>query len=319
MTEMITETRRNAFQTVGANVTGSETAVQAMESAGLANWNLRKAPLFAENEKGQFVNVGGQVAVLRDNPKSGETTSMGVVGPTYHIIQNEAHAELLDKVAERSGAAYENAGHMQHGKKVFITMRLPQRRMVGGRDPVDNFIAAVNGHDGSMAFHFMTTPVRFNCANMLNVGLDKSSSAFRIRHSSGAAQHLEAKAFSTVEHSMAYLDEFYAMADEMVKVKMSKARFEEIVRGAFGAPEGAAQNTRTRCENKVEQMLHLFNVAETNEEIRGTVWAGFNAITEYHDHFASTRNRERSEALATRAILDPKSKNTAMMLMANEL
>ena len=49
--------------------------------------------------------------------------------------------------------------------------------------------------------------------------------------------------------------------------------------------------------------LSLFADAQTHEQVRGTVWAGFNAFVEYADHYSEVRgpleNRARSAALGS--------------------
>jgi phage/plasmid-like protein (TIGR03299 family) len=314
----MTEERLNAWERLGTPVGESTTALDAMEAAGLAGWDIRKSRLQAIDEKtGKRIDVTEAVGVIRD--KGRKPSSMAVVGPNYHIIQNEEHAELLDFIAGESGAVYENAGEMSDGRKVFITMRLPNPTLVGGQDRVDNFIAAVNGHDGTMSFHFMTTPIRFTCANMLNVGLEHSTSSFRIRHSVGAPALMKSRALQALKHTEDYLEEFGDLADQMAQTPLTEARFEQIIRKEFGAKEEAPQYTKTRCENKIAHMLNLFTEAQTNAEIRGTVWGGFNAITEWSDHFSHTRRQERSIALATKAINDPGVKMKAVELMSKEI
>lgn len=312
----MTETldRMNPWDRLGTKVTGATNALSAMETAGLFGWNMRKAEIKA-SDNGGLIDINGSFAVVRDIPGSEESSALSIVGAGYHIIQNEEHAQLLDIIAAETGAVYDSAGEINGGKHVFISMRLPQKMNIGGIDPVDLYIAAVNGHDGKMAFHFMTTPVRLACANMLNVGLEKSTSSFRVRHSVGAPAFMKQRAIEAMKHSMEYVKEFETVADQLINTPMSTSEFEQIIRAEFGAAPGAPVYTKTRCDNKIDRMMQLFADADTQSQIRDTAWAGFNAITEWSDHFSHTRRKERGIALATKALLDPRVKNSALRLM----
>src|SRR5690606_19715075 len=94
---------------------------------------------------------------------------------SYTVIQNEEHAGLLNALVDESGAHFETAGALQGGKRVFITMKLPGHMSIGGVDRVDQYLAAMNSHDGSSAFTFMISPVRIVCQNTLNFALGKAS------------------------------------------------------------------------------------------------------------------------------------------------
>ena len=74
----------------------------------------------------------------------------------------------------------------------------------------------------------------------------------------------------------------------------------------------------TRREAKVDKMAELFADASTQDGIRDTVWAGFNAITEYADHFAPTHGDTEAAARgrAEKAMLDPWIKQGAWELLS---
>ena len=88
---------------------GLMTAEEALEAAHLSRWNVRKEPAFAV-VNGQTVQIPGCNAVVRDNPiVSSQIDVLGNVGNSYHVIQNEEHAALLNAAAERDALAIENA------------------------------------------------------------------------------------------------------------------------------------------------------------------------------------------------------------------
>src|SRR5690606_41691796 len=67
-------------------------------------------------------------------------------------------------------------------------MKLPGHMSIGGVDRVDQYLAAMNSHDGSSAFTFMISPARIVCQNTLNFALGKASNVVRVRHTTGATK-----------------------------------------------------------------------------------------------------------------------------------
>ena len=52
-----------------------------------------------------------------------------------------------------------------------------------------------------------------------------------------------------------------------------------------------------------DRLHHLFGDADTQAGIRGTAWAGYQAVAEYIDHFAPVRARRNADvARATRLL-----------------
>lgn len=308
------DARTDAWHQLGQQVGHAMTAEEAMRLGMLGGWNLRKAPLFAYAGDERIV-VPAKYAVLRDNPAEDRADVLGVVGEPYKIIQNEAHADLLNALVDESGAHFETAGAIDGGRKVFITMKLPGYMKVGGVDRVDNYIAAINSHDGSMAFTFMVTPVRIVCENTLNMAFSNHSSTIRVRHTVGADNILIAQVREALDITFNYLDGFQEEAERLINTTMTQSQFEEIIAREFGAPEGAPLATQTRCENKVLAMAELFADADTHKEVRNTAWAGLNAITEWFDHFSPTRGDDRDGTRAVNAVMDNVFKNRALAMI----
>lgn len=305
--------REDAWHGLGTTLPQSFTAEEAMEHGHLGGWNVRKRPLTVVTEAGPSIPVPGAYGVVRNNPfKRGHLDVLGTVGEAYTVIQNEEHAGLLNALVDESGAHFETAGALDGGRKVFITMKLPGHIKIGGLDRVDNYIAAINTHDGSMSFTLMVTPVRIVCQNTMNLAFANHSNIVRIRHSRGASTAMALEARRALELSFSYIDDFQAHANKLIDVTMTQSEFERLIAREFGAAEGAAASTVTRTQNKLEEMASLFSDAGTQKEVRNTAWAGLNALTEWSDHFAPARGEERDIARQTRAILDPSFKNQAL-------
>lgn len=303
---------------LGTRVDETFTAQEAMEKGHLGGWNVRKWPAMAvDPNSGLIIPKTGMSDVVRDNPANGkiEVLSRHSVSDGFTIVQNEEHAEFLDTIVEESGANFEMAGSFDSGRRVFLSMRLPGHINVGGVDPIENSLLAINSHDGSMSFTLAVLPVRYACSNVLNTLWGGRSNMIRIRHTSGMRTNLVIKAREALDISFRYLDEFQEQAERLINTAMTQAQFEAIIEQEFGAQEDAGAATVTRAEKKIEEITNLFAEAQTQDGIRDTAWAGFNALTEWSDHFAPTRGENKDIARAAKAVLDPDFKNRALRMM----
>jgi phage/plasmid-like protein (TIGR03299 family) len=306
--------REDAWHQLGKTLQKSFTAQEAMTEGLLGRWDVRKQPMYTADENGALVTVQGRNAVVRTNPVDGKLNVLGDVGENYQIIQNEQHAEFLDALVDEAGAHFETAGAIDGGRRVFITMRLPGHISIGGVDKVDQYVAAINSHDGSLAYTFMVTPIRIVCQNTLNLAFGAASHTTRIRHTSGASRYI-AQAREALDFTFNYLDGFQEEANQLINTTLTQTQFEEIIAREFGAPEDAPKATVTRTENKLNQMAELFGDASTQAGIRNTAWAGLNAMTEWFDHISPVRGDTPDESRALKAVLEPGFKNRARELM----
>ena len=311
--------RTDAWHHLGTTLPGAFTAEEAMEAGLLGGWQVRKAPIVAIAEDGVTLPMAGRYAVLRTNPVLGTPEVIGNVGEAYHVIQNEDHAGLLNALIDESGSVFDTAGALDGGRRVFITMKMPGHMLIGGVDRVDNYIVAVTSHDGSMAFTLMVTPIRVASQTTLNLAFGRASNTVRVRHTSGAKRILVQEARDALDLTFDYLEGFQEQAERMLATTLTRSRFEELISREFGARKGAAPATVTRTDHKLDQMAALFSDAATQDGIRGTAWAGLNALTEWADHYAPTRGDERDTSRAENAVLSPGFKNRALALMLKEV
>lgn len=310
--------REDAWHHLGTVTPGALTAEDALKHSNLSGWNMRKVPAEC-TVGGQTLLIPNQFAVVRDNPViKGQVDVLGAVGKAYQIIHPEDLTHLLDTLVDESGAHYETAGALDGGRKVFVTMKMPGTAKVGGVDQVDNYIAAMTSNDGSTSTCIMTTPVRVACQNTLNLAFQRADHMFKIRHTVGAHKIIVQQAREALEFTFNYLDSFQEEAEKLINTTLTQARFEELIERNFGAPKDAPAPTVTRTQNKLDHMAELFSDAFTQEGIRGTAWAGLNALTEYADHFSPVRGAgpgNESDARSRKALMDPSFKNSALKMM----
>lgn len=300
--------REHAWHRLGTVVDHALSAEEALELAHLSGWNVRKAPLQAlqGEESAEALQVPGSFATVRTHPITGRPEVLGVVGNRYTPIQNEEHAGMLNALLHESRGQFETAGSLRGGKEVFVTTRIPAQFNVGGVDPVDLYLVAMNSHDGSSPFRFLVTTVRVVCANTLAAALGQARSSFAIKHTRSYRSNIAA-AQQALELSFTYRDAFAVEAERMINEAMSPGSFRDTVEELFPTPADSAPALAIqRDADRKRSLLELFEASPTMTEITGTRWAGYQAITEYLDHFARTQaNRwttDENEARALRAV-----------------
>jgi phage/plasmid-like protein (TIGR03299 family) len=293
--------RQHAWHRLGTVLPAAFTAGQAMEHARLAKWNVRKValqtvPVLDADGVTPALPVPEQFATVRTNPMFGTPDVLGVVGAGYTPIQNEAHADLLDSLVSQASARYETAGSLRGGRGVFLSMKLPDTMLIGGIDPVDLYLIALNSHDGTSAFRLMVSPVRVVCANTQALAIRRARSTFSIRHTSGAAGHI-AEARQALGLTFKFVEAFQAEADRMIEQTITDAQFDDII-AQLWATDSHSPRSQAIQENRSLVLKQLLHESPTNESIRGSKWASVQVITEYLDHYAPTPTAKGNPALA---------------------
>jgi len=299
--------REVAWHKLGTITPNALTAEEALETAQL-NW-----PVKVSEEPVRTI-VDGQTIILKDkyftyrkHPKTGYT-ALGVVGNRYTPIQNTEAFDFLNLIADESGAQFETAGSLKSGGRVFMTMKFPNSLTLGGVDVVDNYIMAVNSHDGSSSFHVAVTPIRAVCTNTVRLALNQAKSKISLRHTSGATAKVQ-QARETLGIVFKYQDAFEQEVEQLLSQKFTDAQYKKFVEVLVPEPKGELS---TRAENAFEQKRNeLFALwkAPTQSNIAGTKWGAYNAVAEWSDWAKPVRSKEgKDELRAERLILGTSEK-----------
>jgi phage/plasmid-like protein (TIGR03299 family) len=313
--------REDAWHKLGVTLESTFDAETALREANLADWDVRKVPLEATDFDGGKLDIPNRWATVFTNPVTGQTQYLGVVGSTYTPIQNEANAELLDAIVDEGGAHFETAGSLREGRETFVSMKIPKTIMVGGEDLIDNYLVAVNSHDGSSSFRFMVTPIRVVCANTLTWASQHAKSSFTVRHVSGASGKIQ-EAREALGLTFKYLDVFEGYANLMLDTRITDDKFHFVMDKLFYPKNGDESkrqwNAYLQNMDAVEELWH--NSPTIPGEMRATAWGAWQALTEYVDHFMPVRDTQGNEAIsrAYRTVSSPQlasMKNSAVNLL----
>ena len=274
--------RKPAWHRLGTVTPNALTAEQALTTARL-DWTVTLQPVVAKVDVGNgqtaSVPVPDKYATVRVNPDDGEHNVLGVVGPQYRPVQNVDAFRTLDTIVDESGAYYETAGSLKNGRKVFMSMRLPDTMEFSNGDHVDLFLLASNSHDGSSSFTVAVTPVRVVCQNTLTVGLAQAKRTFSLRHTTNVMQRVN-QARDALSLTFRYRDAFHDEVERLLAQDFTTVRFENMVRDLF--PKQDTKHGATRASNDMDSLMTLWT-APTQANSAGTKWAAYNAFVEYVD------------------------------------
>ncbi|GAA0976037.1 DUF932 domain-containing protein [Nocardiopsis tropica] len=292
--------RLDAWHRLGTVLPSTFTAEEAMTTAHLGGWNVRKSPLTTTVDE-RTLTVPGAYATVRTHPKTGEPDVLGYVGEQWQPVQNEELADFLNVLSDESGAHFETAGSLKEGRHVFITMKMPEAMTIGdGTDDLDLYIAAMNAHDGTASMRAVVSPVRIVCANTQAAALRQARSTFTIRHTSGVTSKV-AEAREALRLTWKYLEAFQLEAEKMLQTSMRDVDFTNKIRRLFPIDADAGKRAKENNDAVISQLRYLYSEADTNANIRGSRWAGYQSVVEYLDHFAPVQGADDETARAIRA------------------
>ena len=153
-----------AWHQLGTIVPGGTSNVDEVLTLGGIDYDVLRRPVeFRNSLDGPRLRLPDHFVTARDDTGAG----LGVVGSKYEVLQNRDAFAFLQDLVDRYDVVWESAGAVRGGRRVFISMRLPDTVTIdaaGVADQIVPFIVALNSHDGSSLFQVVVTPWRPVCA-----------------------------------------------------------------------------------------------------------------------------------------------------------
>lgn len=276
---------------LGTKLDNPATAEEAIQAAGLG-YEVELTRLVTIND----IPVPDRRAVVRQDTNQ----VLGVVGTSYKPVQNRNCFDFMDAIVNEGAVQYHTAGALGKGERIWMLAKLPDEIRVRNSDDItEKYLLLSNSHDGSSSLRVHFTPIRVVCANTLAVAERKSrGQGVSIVHKGDLHTKVEQarevlglarKVYEGVEEHIQRLARHYP----------SLRQLEEFFKLVYpDSPDG--ESTRTK---NVRQELHrLFEegIGHKMPTIRHTTWTALNAVTEYVDHYRSTRGKTLLERASNR-------------------
>lgn len=265
---------------------------------------------------------------------------LGYCSKNYEVVNNLELAIMLEKIGEQY--PIETVGALGNGETIFMCFRTGKVRLNGDElEEIELFITVSNNHDGKRALHVMITPIRTVCQNTLILGQQRAMIHAAIPHTvsvkDDAEFHINLLA-RVRKQQEDMVEEFSAMAKHGINEEQAAAIFAR----AYPDPKptrktvtakvitedakimAMVQDDRTvaerllsqiardgdKIEKAQERMNALRNAAyerfiitgDQNPNIRGTVWAAWQGVTEVESYRGNTsKDTSRSILFGDRA------------------
>ncbi len=286
---------------------------EAIVAAGL-NWNVAKRPMFVLGPDGQSIDTG-VIATVRETDNMVLGTGLS---PAYEILQNTNSFNFFQPYLDSGEVKLHTAGSLRDGKRVFVLAEINRDpSVIVANDIVRKFILLSNSHDGSMAVRVGFTPIRVVCANTLAMAHgDANSKLIRVYHRGNIQQSLE-QIRDTInianQKFEATAEQYRTLAARNVDAATVKAYIQVV----FNLKTGEDQQRTSQVEQAV---TYNFENGRGNnvEGVRGTVWALYNAATEYlsYERGRTADTRMDQTWFGTGATINEKALKTALALAA---
>jgi len=285
-----------AWHNLGTTVSGTMTRTEALDLAGLADWDVQVEPLTVELSDGTKHDLDGKFLTTR--MKDGKRQPIATVGGRYRPIQNEDAFAMADAIVDASGGQWDTAGALGHGERVFGSLLLPKSIVIDGEgiaDQTDTYIMLATSHDGSLPVTAAVTPVRVVCQNTLNVALRGAANKYKVRHTESSEYNM-IEAREALKVTFEYVDALEEAATTLYEASMTSNEFDRLIAATFGdKPEEKVKDDKvlnagavSRWDNR-RDALHDLWASDTQKGIKNTFWGGFNTIEEYFDYERSFR------------------------------
>lgn len=295
---------------LGTKLDAPPTIEEALVASGL-NWNVNALPLFAEVPVGDHTSRTIKVAVpgkaiVRDT----DNTVLGRVGDDYTPVQNREAFGFFDEAIAEGLVSLETAGSLRGGTRIWVMAHINDTTVdVVRNDPVKAYFLLSNSFDGTLAVKVGFTGVRVVCQNTLTLAHHNDRSHLvKVRHTKNVGRALEQLKEVVNWQKDAFLatvDQFRALAntgcdEETLRKYVTKVFEPELkVRNQNKDEEKAETSAEKSVDKLLAKIIPLFESGKGNDRpgVRGTLWAGYNAVTEYQTWERGRENDTRLDSL----------------------
>lgn len=233
--------------------------------------------------------------IYRVHPETGQAQVLGVASASYPLL---TPAQTLvgfgDAILGAGHMRSATAGVLDSGRQVFMSFELSDEVVIGGMDRVKLYLTVNTSFDQSTASAARISAVRVVCANTLEQCRQCAVREIVFRKTARLdIQALQAK--SAMELVPEYTAAMRQEAEDLLAIKVTNAKFLEIIDGLWAPEEIASKGKVSRWETRRDQLQALFQTASTQEFGRGTGWAAVNAVGEDRDWFSQVKGVETAE------------------------
>lgn len=255
------------------------------------------ATMPADAAHDRFLHAPDLRTIVRPMPDGTERV-LAAVGRRFTPIPNADAFSVADLLVQEFGATISGVADYRSGGASLLALDLNRPVVVEGQDGRDEtamHLLVKNAHDGSGALTFALTGVRLRCTNALQAAIKGASRVWKISHTPNAQERVNL-AHQSIIRALAYQDAFQAQAQAMMDATMMDVEFDRIVAGLWREDGNPESRKSVRARDIQAEVKGIYHSSETLEGARGTLWGGYNAITEWYDWGRRVNNGDAARA-----------------------
>lgn len=307
------------------DVTDCQTSREVLIKSNL-DWDVKLGSLYGETRSIRFENTdsflseGKQYVACKNyrcTYRDDTNQVLGIVKGKYTPVQNRDAFDFFDSVILKGDSQWFTAGCYDNGRKVFITARINKTfKIANSKDDVDNYLMFTTSHDGTTGVKVLLTPIRVVCFNMLNAAIHHSTQYFNFRHTESVhnnieeTQHLFKEVIYKIDSVKEYYQKLYntkvtdeVAADVITNIILNDSERNQLdmlkakpIQLAFGNYiYGLDVSTQKR--RMVADMFEYYNNGIGQQDIIGTGWGLYNAVSGYYSNVDKSEGLRRMDNL----------------------
>jgi phage/plasmid-like protein (TIGR03299 family) len=268
------------------DVENTEAVNTMLDKYGL-RWQVEKMPLVLPTGE-----PTGFYGVVRTDTKK----TFATCKDSYVPFQNSELAELLIRIADKTGYEIHSGGGFNGGGKVYLQLNTGNEiKNIGkNKDRVIGYVTGINGHDTTQALKWGAVNFTIYCRNtfaMANKALQQSA-----RHTESIHEKVE----QSIKQILGISDAEKTIFEQFIKlseIPAQKEHFAQIVKSItdvdINLPKHEAEKQySTHARNRTKELLTSI-AAETNSKGQ-SLWGLFSGVTHYTSHVLPVPKRENA-------------------------
>lgn len=300
----------------GISVKGQELTIdEALDKCGL-NFEVGTADTLFSTGESTYKVPSSKVIYRTD-----KNIPLGLVSDKYKPISNSEIFGWIEPLVGKKDCCVEAGGYFNDGGNVYLSLKLPTTILIGGVDPVEKYVNIIGNHSGKGGVQIALSPIRLFCQNQLQAIIrdaKKAGELINISHRGNVVDKIDeavrALNFVNTKYEEVAL-QFQSINKKMIADKeisryicksvLSPSDLATLI-GNVGTAgyEYLVSNQRHLIDytglsvnkaNECKGILDYYHSSKFGQEdIKGTLWGAYNAITGYYNnevHFSSSEKR----------------------------
>ena len=309
--------KQAAWHGLGLVIQEDMSPTQAMELAGL-NWEVElTGPVMA----GDALTDDYKAVIRKDT-----NTILSIQSPDYKPVQNHEVFDLAYNLGD--DIKVESALSMQGGRRLVVLCKTGTMDAGNANDPVEQYMALISSHDGTLATQGLPTSVRIVCQNTLSQAMAAGGKrAYRFTHTGDIEKKRKAMG-EALKFYRATGKLFEEQVAAMVKTELTRDQIQKFWLDVWAMneePVVANPQTEKEYSNYLAATVAVSKWSDTfdteRKQIGGTanLWLAANAVTKELQHRIPARGRKPSFESAAFNNLLGKNQDISINVMRHAL